>query len=682
MNIETVAKPRHNHGKDFRIPICLVTICVALLPSQLFPQTKSALDTVSVQPGQTSIYLRHGFVIDSTLQVYREGEWVEGVTLEPVKGKVELSVPSKREKEYIIVYDYLTTGLPPKVGPLYQQFPDLDSLTRPPPDSTVNRFMTATAVKENDNDLISTGTVYRNIDITPLGGTDLSGGLRLQLQGKLDNNIQVSGVLSDQNLPLQPEGNTQTLDEIDKVYIEVNHPNFQITAGDIDYIVENGKYFNINRKLMGLKNSFKYNDWSGKAVYAGAAGQFHQLSFKGADGNQGPYFLTSANGNRDIIVMAGSERVWLDGKLMVRGENYDYIIDYATGELTFTPKHIIYADSDIFVEYQYSDFQYNQNVMGMMIDRAFGEENNISVAWLKEYNPATPKALGISKALVDSLSVAGDREAIISGAKEDSTGDYILENGIYVYSPGASDTTRPRYTVTFRNDALNGAYVKKVSPEGRLYFEYVPEEARNNYQDLYSPMRKINSPVSQEVLQVKSTVKLTKKVQLLTELALSNYDRNTLSNLNDDDNQGLAHRVELLAKDIPLPLGLRLTYDMNTWGRSKRFNGLQRDRGVLFARNWNINDTSPAKEIMVSNGVVLGVANFGQTSVNWSRYTWNSIVKDRWQGEINGKLRWAPEIRVNYSRVNSLEKRFTQTTGKIAFLPGGFHPYVAYRAET
>jgi len=602
--------------------------------------------------------------------------------LEPVRGKVVLPDPPNGEKEYIIAYDYLLPGLPPQVGPIYRRFPELDSLISRQPDTTANALDPTVPAAGNNNDLISTGTVYRNIDITPFGGTDLSGGLRLQLQGKLDNNIRVNGVLSDQNFPLQPEGNTKTLDEIDKVYIEVNHPNFQITAGDIDYVVENGKYFNINRKLMGLKNNFKYRDWSGKAVYAGAAGQFHQLSFKGADGNQGPYFLTSATGNRDIIVMAGSERVWLDGKLMVRGENYDYIIDYSSGELTFTPKHIIYSDSDIFVEYQYSDFQYNQNVMGMMINRAFGGENNLSVAWLKEYNPATPKALGISPSLVDSLSAAGDREALVSGAKVDSTGDYILENGIYVYRPARSDTTMTRYSVTFRNDALSGAYIKKVSPEGRLYFEYVPMELRNNYQDLYSPVRKINSPVSEEVLQVKSTVKLSEKVQLLTELALSNHDRNTLSNLDDSDNQGLAHRVELQARDIRLPYGLGLTYGLNAWGRSKRFNGLQRDRGVLFARNWNITDTSPAKETMISNEVALHIANFGQTSVNWSQYTWNSTVKNRWRGEINGKSRWAPEIRINYSRVNSPEKRFTQATGKVAFLPGAFHPYVAYRAET
>ncbi len=59
--------------------------------------------------------------------------------------------------------------------------------------------------------------MYRNLTLSPLGGSDFSGGLQLQLQGMLSKDITVSGVLSDQSLPIQPEGTTQTLDEIDKV---------------------------------------------------------------------------------------------------------------------------------------------------------------------------------------------------------------------------------------------------------------------------------------------------------------------------------------------------------------------------------------------------------------------------------------------------------------------------------
>ena len=46
---------------------------------------------------------------------------------------------------------------------------------------------------------------------------------------------------------------------------------------------------------------------------------------------QGPYQLTGLNGERDIIVLAGTEKVFLDGIEMIRGENNDYNTSYRDG---------------------------------------------------------------------------------------------------------------------------------------------------------------------------------------------------------------------------------------------------------------------------------------------------------------------------------------------------------------
>ena len=82
---------------------------------------------------------------------------------------------------------------------------------------------------------------------------------------------------------------------------------------------------------------------------------------KGRDGHQGPYFLTSKDGMRNVIISAGSELVWLNGLQLERGQDRDYIIDYTSGELTFTPKNLIFFDSDIDIEYQYSESTYKSN---------------------------------------------------------------------------------------------------------------------------------------------------------------------------------------------------------------------------------------------------------------------------------------------------------------------------------
>ena len=68
---------------------------------------------------------------------------------------------------------------------------------------------------------------------------------------------------------------------------------------------------------------------------------------KGRDGDQGPYQLVGKDGNKEIVILAGTEKVWCNGKEMIRGANYDYIIDYSTAEVIFTPKVMIDFDSDL-----------------------------------------------------------------------------------------------------------------------------------------------------------------------------------------------------------------------------------------------------------------------------------------------------------------------------------------------
>ncbi len=134
----------------------------------------------------------------------------------------------------VVVKDVSQIVLPRVYGPLYLHFPQMDSLLIAEKDEESILFHNRPSKNNYNVQVLSTGSVYRSFSVSPLGGSEMTGGLRMQIQGQLSESMQVSGVLSDESSPIQPEGNTQSLDEIDQVYLQISHPQFQMNAGDIE----------------------------------------------------------------------------------------------------------------------------------------------------------------------------------------------------------------------------------------------------------------------------------------------------------------------------------------------------------------------------------------------------------------------------------------------------------------
>ncbi len=212
--------------------------------------------------------------------------------------------------------------------------------------------------------LKTNGTLLRGFTVGTNKDLAVNSGLRLQLAGNISEDIQIVAALTDENTPIQPEGNTERLEELDKVFIQIKHKNAFATFGDYTLKTKVGEFGKINRKLQGLSGKMNYQNYSGSFSVASSRGKFNSIVLSGIDGVQGPYRLRGVNNENDIIIIAGSEKVFVDGKQLKRGENNDYIIEYSNGEVTFTPRIVITSLSRIIIDFEYTNRKFERNILG------------------------------------------------------------------------------------------------------------------------------------------------------------------------------------------------------------------------------------------------------------------------------------------------------------------------------
>lgn len=485
-------------------------------------------------------------------------------------------------------------------------------------DSIRNNFIVAPEIadKQNkqQNSLFNFGKVNyggsfgRSISFGNNQDAVLNSQFNLQLNGYLGDSIEIAAAITDNNIPIQPDGTTQQLNEFDRVLLQFRKRTWEVSLGDIDLRQNQSYFLKFYKRLQGIsyiQQTKPFKNVANTTTLSGAIakGKFARNIFQGVEGNQGPYRLQGNNNELFFVILAGTEKVFIDGVQMQRGEDQDYTINYNTAEITFTPKQMITKDKRIQVEFEYADRNYLNSMLYVANETNF---NNRLQLYVSAYSNVDAKNSPINQTLDNPqkqfLANIGDsiQNAYYPYASIDSfSASKILykkvdtvyngrRDSIYVYSTNADSA---RYSLAFAEVGVNkGNYVPLFNAANGQVFQWV-QPVNGIPQGNYEPATFLTTPKKQQLLTVGAIYRIDLKTTVKTEVAASRYDLNTFSTKNEADNQGLAAKVTLERNDTLRTKGgrqLQLNSMAGYEWVDQKFRPVERLRAVEFTRDWGL----------------------------------------------------------------------------------------------
>ncbi|NEM98081.1 hypothetical protein [Pontibacter burrus] len=467
--------------------------------------------------------------------------------------------------------------------------------------------------------LNKTGSISRGISFGNTQNVFVNSALNLQLDGKLTDEISITAAITDQNIPFQPEGNTQQLQEFDKVYITLKHKLWQLTAGDVVLRNKPSYFLQFYKNVQGAAFETTFGNTperQGTTTIAASAskGKFTSQEIQPQEGVLGPYRLRGPNNERFIIILANSERVFLDGKLLLRGYDYDYTIDYNQAEITFTTRHVITRNSRIKVDFEYSEQNYSRAIYHashyQQLDKLsiygnyYNEQdnpNNLLNLDLRDEDKVLLAGIGddLNRAVIPGIdSVAFDPNQVLYARRDTIVGGF--PNEIYVYT---TDPATAHFNVRFTEVGQGrGDYVvANTTVNGRVYRWVAP--VNGVQQGSYAPLRIIPTPRKKQLVTMGAGYELQKGVNVFVEGAASQNDLNRFSALDAADDNGKALRVGYQVQDREVAfLGeYKLNSTLNYEYTDQNFEPIDRYRPIEFDRDWSLQNPDTKAEDHIFN---------------------------------------------------------------------------------
>ena len=426
--------------------------------------------------------------------------------------------------------------------------------------------------------------------------------LDLEISGKLSDKVTLKANIWDTNIPIQENGYSQNISDFDRIFIEMFSDNWRVKAGDLSLTNQDSYFAPFTKQASGLEVEAKISDHL-KVSASGAIvrGKFSTFTIIGIEGNQGPYKIVGANNEPNIVIIGGSEKVYINGIKIKKGENKDFTIDYNLGEITFNTTYPITNDMRIWIEFQYSDRNYTRFVTYESATYK-SEKLNISSFFYNENDAKNqPLQQALSEEQKQILADAGNNtslmfaeSATITAFDENKILYRKVANGALETFEYSADPNEDLYLVTFTNVGENGGdYVIDNSTATGNIYKFIGINQGN-----YTLVTRLIAPTKSQVFILKTDYKPTEKTIFSSEVAISNNDVNLFSAVGDTQNTAIAAKIGW--QQVLVDKKWQLTSSINHEYAHENFKTLQRWESVEFNRDWNLLTNNATKNYFQS----------------------------------------------------------------------------------
>ncbi len=485
--------------------------------------------------------------------------------------------------------------------------------------------------------LTKSGSISRGVSFGNNQDLGVNSTLNLELSGDIAPNLKLLASVSDDNLPIQPDGNTNKLREFDQVFIQIYNDRLKIVAGDFWLNRPTGYFMTYKKRAQGLTINYRWTTdtakvWRSQVSGALSKGKFARQIIQGVEGNQGPYRLKGNENEPFIIVLSGTERVFIDGKLLERGQEFDYVINYNSSELVFTSRNLITKDSRIVVEFQYSDQNYARSLMQTSTTYASKKFD----FWLNAYSEQDAKNQTLQQELSTQekllLSSIGDSLDLARTNSIDSVG--FIDNqvlykmvtvlgydSVLVYSV-QPDSALYRATFTFVGAGKGNYVFSNFNALGRVYAWVSP--VNGVPQGDYAPSRVMITPKRKQMVTSGFVYRINPRLRIESEFAYSSNDVNTFSTKDAQNDQSGANRTRIIGT-LPLSRDSLKSWQLETKAEfetlDRNFSPIEQYRAVEFDRDWNTrNKRYSGNQVATSIGGNIKHRTYGNINVEGQQY--------------------------------------------------------------